>query len=165
VINLDDPKGAEIAAIARARGQLVLGVGQHPDADLRMRGQRFDATGQDLRFSWQGAVHQVRLTLIGGFQAGNVLAAAGLAIATGSDAEKVFRSLPALATVRGRMQHAATRRNGAAVFVDFAHTPDAVATALRALRPHVLGRLVVVLGAGGDRDRGKRPLMGQAAAA
>ena len=72
--------------------------------------------------------------------------------------------LPDLSTVRGRMQLAATRDNGAAVFVDYAHTPDALKTALRALRPHVLGRLVVVFGAGGDRDQGKRPLMGQAAA-
>ena len=74
------------------------------------------------------------------------------------------KPLPDLTTVRGRMQLAAPRDNGAAVFVDYAHTPDALATALRALRPHVMGRLVVVFGAGGDRDRGKRPLMGQAAA-
>ena len=79
--------------------------------------------------------------------------------------DEVFAALPRLATVRGRMQLAATRANGATVFVDYAHTPDAVETALKALRPHVMGRLVVVLGAGGDRDRGKRPLMGAAAAA
>jgi UDP-N-acetylmuramoyl-L-alanyl-D-glutamate--2,6-diaminopimelate ligase len=77
----------------------------------------------------------------------------------------VFEMLPRLTTVRGRMQHVATRRNGATVFVDYAHTPDAIATALQALRPHVMGRLIIVFGAGGDRDRGKRPLMGAAAAA
>ncbi|WP_343082238.1 UDP-N-acetylmuramoyl-L-alanyl-D-glutamate--2,6-diaminopimelate ligase [Ostreiculturibacter nitratireducens] len=164
VINLDDPRGADMAGIARARGQRIIGVGQTDAADLRILGQRFDATGQDLRFSWQGAPHLVRLNLIGGFQAANVLAAAGLAIAGGEEPEAVFATLPQLATVRGRMQLAATRDNGAAVFVDYAHTPDAVATALQALRPHVLGRIVVVLGAGGDRDRGKRPLMGRAAA-
>jgi UDP-N-acetylmuramoyl-L-alanyl-D-glutamate--2,6-diaminopimelate ligase len=89
--------------------------------------------------------------------------AAGLAIASGCDAGQVFQCLPELTTVRGRMQLAATRDNGAAVFVDYAHTPDAIATALAALRPHVMGRIVIVYGAGGDRDRGKRPMMGEAA--
>ena len=94
-----------------------------------------------------------------------MLVAAGLAIASGSDAEQVFYALESLSTVRGRMQLAATRENGAAVFVDYAHTPDALATSLQALRPHVMGRLIVVFGAGGDRDSGKRLLMGRAAAA
>ncbi|MBW6506358.1 MAG: UDP-N-acetylmuramoyl-L-alanyl-D-glutamate--2,6-diaminopimelate ligase [Rhodobacteraceae bacterium] len=165
VINIDDPRGAEMAALARDRGQTVFSVGAKAGADLRILGQRFDATGQDLRFAWKGSPFMVRLALIGGFQAANVLAAAGLAIACGAAPEAVFAVLPRLTTVRGRMQLAATRENGAAVFVDYAHTPDAVETALRALRPHVLGRIVVVLGAGGDRDRGKRPLMGAAAAA
>jgi UDP-N-acetylmuramoyl-L-alanyl-D-glutamate--2,6-diaminopimelate ligase len=106
----------------------------------------------------------MRLALIGGFQAQNVLVAAGLVIAAGEDPDEVFAALPRLTTVRGRMQHVATRANGATVFVDYAHTPDAIATACRALRPHVMGRLVLVLGAGGDRDRGKRVLMGRAAA-
>lgn len=164
VVNLDDPKGGEVAAIATARGQEVIGVGRHPDARLRLHGQRFDATGQDLRFDWQGQVHLARLSLIGGFQAENVLLAAGLAIGAGEDPDAVFATLSQLVTVRGRMQLAATRANGAAVYVDYAHTPDAVETALKALRPHVLGRIVAIVGAGGDRDRGKRPLMGAAAA-
>jgi UDP-N-acetylmuramoyl-L-alanyl-D-glutamate--2,6-diaminopimelate ligase len=165
VINIDDPRGHEMVQMARGRGQAVLRVGADAAADLRILGQRFDATGQDLRFGWRGAPHMARLALIGGFQAANVLAAAGLAIACGEEPEAVFAVLPQLTTVRGRMQLAATRDNGAAVFVDYAHTPDAVQTALAALRPHVLGRIVVVLGAGGDRDRTKRPLMGAAAAA
>ena len=165
VVNTDDPKGPEIAAIARARGQGVMTVGQGAACDLRIAGQRFDAAGQDLRLEWHGKPYQVRLALIGGFQAANVLAAAGLVIAAGSPPGDVFAVLPQLGTVRGRMQHAATRANGATVFVDYAHTPDAVETALKALRPHVMGRLVIVFGAGGDRDRGKRPLMGAAAAA
>lgn len=165
VVNLDDPRGADIARMAQDRGQRLIGVGHGAQADLRILAQRFDATGQDLRFSWQGTPHLVRLPLIGGFQAANVLAAAGLAIAAGDPPEAVFATLPRLTTVRGRMQLVAQRDNGATVFVDYAHTPDAVATALSALRPHVLGRLVLVLGAGGDRDRSKRPLMGAAAVA
>lgn len=165
VVNLNGARGAEVAELALSRGQAVLAVGRGEGADLRLLGHRFDATGQDLRFTWNGQAHMARLNLIGGFQSENVAVAAGLAIATGDSAEAVFATLPQLKGVRGRMQLAATRRNGAAVFVDYAHTPDAVETALRALRPHVMGRLIVVLGAGGDRDRSKRPLMGAAAAA
>lgn len=164
VVNLDDPRGPEIASICQSRGQEVIGVGRHVDARLQLVGQRFDATGQDVLFHWQRTRFSARLPLIGGFQAENVLLAAGLVIGAGADAEEVFETLPHLTTVRGRMQLAATRENGAAVFVDYAHTPDAVATALRALRPHVMGKIVVIVGAGGDRDTAKRPLMGAAAA-
>ncbi|SEN92951.1 UDP-N-acetylmuramoyl-L-alanyl-D-glutamate--2,6-diaminopimelate ligase [Palleronia pelagia] len=163
VINLDDSRGADMLAIAERRGQDVITVGRRADAALRIVSQRYDATGQDLRFEWNGTAQQVRMGLIGGFQAENVLVAAGLAIASGIEPRDVFAALPKLVTVRGRMQLAATRDTGAAVFVDYAHTPAALETALRALRPHVLGRLIVVYGAGGDRDRGKRPLMGEAA--
>ncbi len=164
VINIDDPRGPDMAAVARGRGQRVLAIGRPIDADLRLTGQRFDQTGQELRLEWQGRAHHVRLDLIGGFQAWNVAVAAGLAIGAGADPEEVLGTLHELRTVRGRMQLAAARDNGAPVFVDYAHTPDALETALKALRLHVMGRLVVVLGAGGDRDRGKRPLMGCAAA-
>jgi UDP-N-acetylmuramoyl-L-alanyl-D-glutamate--2,6-diaminopimelate ligase len=163
VINIDDPRGPDMAALAEDRGQDVLRVGRSPLADLRLLGQRFDATGQDIRVEWLGKAYQIRLGLIGGFQAENVLLAAGLVIAAGDDPARIFNALPQLTGVRGRMQLAATRQNGASVFVDYAHTPDAVATALKALRPHVMGRIVVVFGAGGDRDAAKRPLMGQAA--
>jgi UDP-N-acetylmuramoyl-L-alanyl-D-glutamate--2,6-diaminopimelate ligase len=164
VINLDDPKGPDLAAMATQRGQEVIGTGTSAAARLRLKAQRFDATGQDLLFDWQGAAHQTRLNLIGGFQAQNVLVALGLVIASGEDPAQAFAALPRLTTVRGRMQLAATRTNGAAVYVDYAHTPDAIATALQALRPHVMGRIVAIVGAGGDRDRTKRPLMGGAAA-
>lgn len=164
VVNVDDPRGPEIAALARARGQVVTTVGYSVGADLRITAQRFDATGQEVIFDWRGAARHMRLSLIGGFQAANALMAAGLSMAGGVEANAVFRVLPGLSTVRGRMQLAATRRNGAPVFVDYAHTPEALSVALRALRPHVLGRLVVVFGAGGDRDRAKRPLMGRAVA-
>ncbi|MFN3209256.1 MAG: UDP-N-acetylmuramoyl-L-alanyl-D-glutamate--2,6-diaminopimelate ligase [Roseovarius sp.] len=164
VINVDDPRGPAMADVAYARGQDVLAVGRAEGADLRILNRVFSPTGQTLRFSWRGQVHQVELGLIGGFQTDNVMLAAGLAIAAGADPDRVFATLPVMQTVRGRMQLAATRANGAAVFVDYAHTPEAVSTALYALRPHVLGRMVAIVGAGGDRDRGKRPLMGRAAA-
>jgi UDP-N-acetylmuramoyl-L-alanyl-D-glutamate--2,6-diaminopimelate ligase len=163
VIHIDDPRGVDMLAIARARGQQVITVGREA-ADLCLEGQRFDAMGQDLRLSHRGKIRQERLNLIGGFQAENVLVAAGLCIACGAEPDAVFDAFGQLTTVRGRMQLAATRDNGAAVFVDYAHTPDAVATACQALRPHVMGRLVAIIGAGGDRDAGKRPLMGRAAA-
>lgn len=163
VINTDDPMGPEIVEIAQSRGCDILTVGRHASAALKLSAQRFDLTGQELRFSWNGEARQVRMPLIGGFQAENALIAAGLTIASGCAPAEVFEALPMLTTVRGRMQLAATRDNGAAVFVDYSHTPAALETALRAMRPHVLGRLVVVFGAGGDRDRGKRNLMGMAA--
>jgi UDP-N-acetylmuramoyl-L-alanyl-D-glutamate--2,6-diaminopimelate ligase len=164
VVNIDDPKGVEMAAIAKARGCSVITVGRD-GGDLHLTGQRMDAVGQELRFDWRGKSFQKRLDLIGGFQADNVMLACGLVIACGAAPADVFDTLPHLSTVRGRMQLAATRDNGAAVFVDYAHTPDAVATALSAMRPHVMGRLVAIVGAGGDRDAGKRPLMGAAAQA
>ncbi|MDJ0826741.1 MAG: UDP-N-acetylmuramoyl-L-alanyl-D-glutamate--2,6-diaminopimelate ligase [Rhodobacter sp.] len=163
VINLDDPRGVLMAEIAMDRGQDLLTVGRGPEANLRIRAQRYDATGQELRFDWNGRPRQVRLGLIGGFQAENVLTAAGLVIASGCDATRTFDVLHELKGVRGRMQLVATRENGGAVFVDYSHTPEALKTALKALRPHVLGRLIVVFGAGGDRDPYKRPMMGAAA--
>ena len=164
VINIDGDYGARMVEIAEDRGQDVLTIGRGEEATIRLLNQRFDATGQDVRFSFAEKTYQVRLGLIGGFQADNALMAAGLCIATGSDADETFDTLNMLTTVRGRMQYAARRDNGAAVFVDYAHTPDAIETALSAMRPHVMGRLIVVVGAGGDRDRTKRPLMGRAAA-
>ena len=164
VINIDTNAGVDMADVAMNAGQELLAVGKAREADLRLLAQRFDATGQEVRLAYGGRIHQMKLKLIGGFQAENAMIAAGLAIASGCDADLVFSVLPRLEPVRGRMQLAATRSNGAAVFVDYAHTPDAVETALKALRPHVMGRLIVALGAGGDRDTTKRPLMGEAAA-
>jgi UDP-N-acetylmuramoyl-L-alanyl-D-glutamate--2,6-diaminopimelate ligase len=165
VVNLDGAKGSEMAELALSRGLRVLTVGKGQGADLQIAATRPDATGQEVRYLWQGRAFQTRLNLIGAFQAENVAVAAGLAIAAGDAPEAVLGVLPRLTGVRGRMQLAATRRNGAAVYVDYAHTPDAIETALRALRPHVMGRIIVVFGAGGDRDRTKRPLMGAAAKA
>jgi UDP-N-acetylmuramoyl-L-alanyl-D-glutamate--2,6-diaminopimelate ligase len=163
VVNIDDARGADVVAMAASRGQSVMTVGHGADANLCLSAQRFDATGQDLRFEFDGKTYQTRLNFIGGFQADNVMLAAGMVIAGGEEPAHVFDTLAHLTTVRGRMELAATRDNGAAVFVDYAHTPDAVETALKAMRPHVMGRLIVIVGAGGDRDTGKRPLMGKAA--
>jgi len=108
-------------------------------------------------------MRSIRLDLIGYFQAMNVLQAAALVIACGEQPNIVFETLSELRTVSGRMQLAAKRLNGASVFVDYAHTPDAVKTALKAMRPHVMGRLLIIIGAGGDRDKVKRELIGKAA--
>lgn len=166
VVNVDDPYGQRVADIVEARGSEVIGVAQYAEAaELKIAGRRLDERGQDLLVQAWGRPVRLRLPLIGAFQAMNVLTAAGLAIAAGEEPDAVFGVLSRLAGVRGRMQLAGVRANGAPVYVDYAHTPDALENALKALRPHVLGRLHVVFGAGGDRDRGKRPLMGQAAAA
>jgi UDP-N-acetylmuramoyl-L-alanyl-D-glutamate--2,6-diaminopimelate ligase len=123
-----------------------------------------DGFAQRLRLVHAGKEFQVRLPLVGEFQIENALVAAGLAIATGGDPGAVFAALEHLVGANGRLELAGLK-NGAPIFIDYAHKPDALAKALEALRPAASARLVVVLGAGGDRDRGKRPLMGEVAAA
>lgn len=163
VINIEEERGVDMAAIANARGCPVVSLGRDI-GDFHLGNVQVDATGQAVQFFHLGKSYVRRLNLIGGFQAENVLLAAALVIACGEKPNNVFDTFEDLKTVRGRMQLAATRDNGATIFVDYAHTPDAVATALSALRPHVVGRLIAIVGAGGDRDITKRPLMGQAAA-
>ncbi len=165
VINVADPWGTRLAKrlTERAGGRPLWRVGNTADCRVCILAQRFTPRGQSLRFALDGRVHQVELSLVGGFQGLNALLALGLVLALGAEAGAAIAALPALQGVRGRMQLAAVRANGAPVFVDYAHTPAAVETALKALRPHAMGRLVCVLGAGGDRDRSKRPLMGRAA--
>lgn len=162
VINIDDPKGAALASEIRAT-RPVITIGRDEAADIRISNTRYRADGQDVLVSYLGENHLLKFNLLGGFQADNVLMAAGLVMACGADVAKVFAALPKMKTVTGRMEQVAKRANGAMVFVDYSHTPDALKTALQAMRPHVMGRLLVVFGAGGDRDKGKRPLMGQAA--
>ena len=165
VINIDDAMGPRVKQLCVARDLKVITVGKAEDADLRILDHRLDATGQTLRIAWQGKARTLRLNVMGQFQAENALVAAGMVIAAAGAADEVFDSLAHLETVRGRMELAATRQNGAAVFVDYAHTPDAVRSAIASLRGHIIGKLVAVIGAGGDRDSTKRPLMGAAAAA
>ncbi|HZV08695.1 MAG TPA: cyanophycin synthetase, partial [Novosphingobium sp.] len=154
---------AAAAEVARARGLRVLAVGE-AGADLRLVARRPTALGQELDVVWQGEARCIALPLIGAYQAANALVAAGLALATGTPAAAVFDALARLQPVRGRLERAVITPAGAPAYVDYAHTPDALAAAIAALRPHTKGRLIVVFGAGGDRDAGKRPQMGAVAA-
>ena len=123
------------------------------------------ADGQRLTLRIGGSNRSIHLPLVGEFQASNALAAAGLAMATGADADDVLPALARLSPVRGRMERVARIRDLASIYVDYAHTPDALAVALRALRPQARGKLILVFGCGGDRDPGKRPEMGRIARA
>ena len=162
VINADSPEFEHVAAVARGRRQRILTFGVAGD-DVRILEARPTAAGQHLRLSVSGQPFDGDLPLIGTFQAANVAAALGLLLACGEETEACLRALPALTGVPGRMELAATLPNGAAVYVDYAHTPDALANALASARPHATGRLVTVFGCGGDRDAGKRPEMGRIA--
>jgi UDP-N-acetylmuramoyl-L-alanyl-D-glutamate--2,6-diaminopimelate ligase len=162
VLNADSPEFPRLAELARGRGHKIISYGLAAGADLRLVARRPRRDGQDVSLRLFGARDDVALKLIGEFQAMNVLAALGLVIATGAAPPAAVAALARLTTVPGRMQLVG-KTNGAAVFVDYAHTPDALHTVLAAARPHAEGRLVVVFGAGGDRDRGKRPLMGKVA--
>jgi UDP-N-acetylmuramoyl-L-alanyl-D-glutamate--2,6-diaminopimelate ligase len=164
VLNADQPEYAPLAEVCRGRGIGVVDFGRQAGR-LRLLAQEPDSDGQDLRFNLDGSEHRVRLGLVGSFQATNVLAALGLVVACGADPAAAIAALPDLHGVRGRLERITGHPKGAQVFVDYAHTPDALAQALGALRPHAGGRLVALFGCGGDRDPGKRPQMGQVAAA
>jgi UDP-N-acetylmuramoyl-L-alanyl-D-glutamate--2,6-diaminopimelate ligase len=150
-----------LSAIASRRG-LDFGTVGEAGTVMRLLRATPRTDGQVLEMVADGTRHEIALALPGRFQADNVLMAAALAVSTG-EADALTR-LPHLTGVRGRMELAARLPNGAAAYVDYAHTPDALERLLAALRPHTTGRLIVVFGAGGDRDRGKRPLMGAVAA-
>ena len=151
---------------ARARNLRIVTVGRKGDGageGIRLVGADIDGFAQQLMLEHRGRRYAVRLPLVGEFQIENALVSAGLAIGTGSEPKAVFASLEHLEGAKGRLERVA-ERNGAPIFVDYAHKPDALAKALQALRPYAKRRLVVVFGAGGDRDAGKRPLMGAIAA-
>ncbi|OYW45513.1 MAG: UDP-N-acetylmuramoyl-L-alanyl-D-glutamate--2,6-diaminopimelate ligase [Sphingomonadales bacterium 32-68-7] len=167
VVWADDAWSDRAIAAARARGLATFTVGERGAEDsggIRMVSRRPGHLGQELELEHAGTRRMVALPLIGAYQAANALVAAGLAIATGSAPGQVFDALARLQPVRGRLERAAITAAGAPVYVDYAHTPDALAAAIAALRPHCEGRLIVVFGAGGDRDQGKRPAMGRIAA-
>ena len=159
VINLDSEAGPRFAEACAQRGVKVLSYGK-AGSELRLIAASPKPFGQELTLEVLGKPVTVKLPLAGLFQAYNVLAALGLALASGADTGKALAALASLDGVPGRLQKVAERANGAAVFVDYAHTPDALETVLKALKPHAARRLVVVFGCGGDRDPGKRPQMG-----
>src|SRR5205085_7192067 len=158
----DNPYADQVIAAAAARGLRVLSVGRNATG-IRLVNSAIDGFSQTLRIEHDGTSHRVRLPLVGVFQVENALVAAGMAIVTGSDPAAVFAALEGLEGAKGRLELIG-QRNGAPIFVDYAHKPDALAKALEALRPYAKRKLVVVFGAGGDRDQGKRPLMGAIAA-
>jgi UDP-N-acetylmuramoyl-L-alanyl-D-glutamate--2,6-diaminopimelate ligase len=161
IVDVDHEHAATVVAAARKRGLSVLSVGRK-GTDIRLADAVIDGLAQRLRLQYKEKDFQVRLPLVGEFQIENALVAAGLAIATGGEVDKILAALERLQGAKGRLERVGASR-GAQIFVDYAHKPDALAKALDALRPYVSGRLVVVFGAGGDRDRGKRPLMGAVA--
>ena len=163
VVWADDPNAERVIDLARARGNRLITVGEHGET-LRIVRRTPTLLGQGLEIEAEGLEYRVTLPLIGAYQAANALTAAGLVIATGGDIALTLANLGRLAPVRGRLERAAIARSGAPVYVDYAHTPDALEAAIAALKPHTDGRLIVVFGAGGDRDRGKREPMGQVAA-
>ncbi len=163
VVWADDEYSARVIDLARERGNRLITVGDHGET-LRLLSRSPTLLGQGLEIEAEGRVHKVNLPLIGGYQAANALTAAGLVIATGGDVSTTLAALARLQPVRGRLERAVITRSGAPVYVDYAHTPDAIEAAIVALKPHVAGRLIVMIGAGGDRDSGKREPMGAAAA-
>lgn len=164
VIDMDSAESARVADAAKQRGLEILSVGRAGET-LRLVSAEIEGFAQRLEIAHAGKTYAVLLPLVGEFQASNALVAAGLVMATGASAEEVLPRLGQLQGATGRLELAGTSHYGAPIFIDYAHTPDALTKALDSLRPYADKRLFVVFGCGGDRDRGKRPQMGAAAAA
>ena len=163
VVNADAEHADAFIAAAKVRGLKLITVGRKGETIYLER--REDQGGaQALTLRHAGKIHHVLLPQAGDFQASNALVAAGIAIGLGDDATRVFKALEHLRGAPGRMEKVAFSKTGAPIYVDYAHTPDSLEKVLEALRPHTAGRLHVVFGCGGDRDKGKRPLMGAIAA-
>ena len=159
VIWADDEWSAQAMAAAGAVGLTVMSVGAS-GSGLRLMERSISPLGQTLRVEAGGVPYKIELPLIGAYQVANALTAAGLVIASGGDIARTLASLGRVQGVRGRLERAVITKAGAPVYVDYAHTPDALEAAIAALRPHAKGRIICVFGAGGDRDRGKRAQMG-----
>lgn len=162
VIDVDDCYAGQVVAAAKKRGLKIMTVGVNGD-DIKLIGGAIDGFAQVVSIGHGGREFKVKLPLVGAFQVQNAAVAAGLAIATGAEPARVFAALELLTGAKGRLELAGAK-NGAPIFIDYAHKPDALKKALEALRPYASGKLVVVFGAGGDRDSGKRPIMGRIAA-
>lgn len=164
VVNADAANADRFIAAAKARHLKLMTVGEQGETiRLLSRAGRID--GQTLRIAHDGKEYTIDLPLAGNFQASNALVAAALVIGLGDDAAKVFAALEHIKGAPGRLEKVAIAASGAPIYVDYAHTPDSLDQVLKAVRPHVTGKLHVIFGCGGDRDKGKRPLMGEAAAA
>lgn len=163
VLNADSEAFPFFAAASVVSGQRVMSVGETGQA-LRLMERTLLPDGQRLSIRAEGRLYDVRLPLVGAFQASNALVAAGLCRAAGLSYDDTFAALEKIEGAPGRLQRVGQGPRGGEAYVDYAHTPDGLETVLRALRPHVRGRLIVVFGAGGDRDKTKRPLMGRLAA-
>jgi UDP-N-acetylmuramoyl-L-alanyl-D-glutamate--2,6-diaminopimelate ligase len=162
VISADHDCSQAVIDAARAKNLRLVTVGGKGDGageGVRIAAADIDGFAQRLELEHRGRRYAIRLPLVGEFQIENALVAAGLAIGTGSEPDHVFAVLEHLEGAKGRLERVG-EHNGAPIFVDYAHKPDALAKALQALRPYARRKLVVVFGAGGDRDAGKRPLMG-----
>jgi UDP-N-acetylmuramoyl-L-alanyl-D-glutamate--2,6-diaminopimelate ligase len=164
VLNADSGEFGRLTAECREAGHPVLAYGADPAADLRLLSCGPEGNSQVLRLDIHGRCRRLSLPLAGAFQAMNALAALGLVVATGGPEAVAIEALAHLTGVPGRLQFVAEGKDGGGIVVDYAHTPDALATVLATLRPHAPGRLIALFGCGGDRDAGKRPLMGRAAA-
>ena len=159
----DSGWNARVVEHAKKRGLTIMTVGDQGE-DIRLIRREPTQLGQSLTVEHAGTERTINLPLIGAYQVSNALTSAGLALASGIDAGRVWDAVARLQPVRGRLERAVIAPSGAPVYVDYAHTPDALEAAIAALRPHVTGRLITVFGAGGDRDHGKRAPMGEAAA-
>jgi UDP-N-acetylmuramoyl-L-alanyl-D-glutamate--2,6-diaminopimelate ligase len=164
VLNADVPEFAALAQLCRSRSHRIYAYGTGARTELRLMAARPSVCGQELELKVLGRHYTVALPLVGRFQAMNALAALGLALATGVARDQAVEALGRLVGAPGRVEHVGSHPNGAPIFVDYAHTPDALENVLAALRPHCRGRLAVVFGAGGDRDAGKRAVMGEVVA-
>ena len=158
VIGVDDCYAGQVVDAAKKRGLKIMTVGAHGD-DIKLVAGAIDGFAQRVTLVHAGREYTIKLPLVGAFQVQNAALAAGIVIAAGGDAARVFAALENLQGAKGRLELAGTY-NGAPIFIDYAHKPDALKKALEALRPYARGKLIVVFGAGGDRDAGKRPLMG-----
>ena len=163
VVWMDDAASARVAELASERGVRLFTVGTKGET-LKLVKREPTQLGQTLTIEAEGKSFQVKLPLIGAYQTANALTAAALVCATGGAIGQTLENLSRVQPVRGRLERAAISKAGAPIYVDYAHTPDGLRAAIEALRPHATGRLITVFGAGGDRDRGKRPEMGAVAA-